>query len=484
MAIKFGTSGWRAVIAEDFTFSNVRKAAQGIAGYVKAHSRRKKSPPKVIIGYDTRFNSKEFALTTANVLASNGIKALFTERDTPTPVISFQVINKKADGAINITASHNPPEYNGLKFSPSHGGPAAPEITKDIERRVAKIKGKVIESPSVFKFPIEEFDPRPEYLSHIKKLVNLDAIRRARLKIIVDVMHGTGRGYLDRILIENCCIVEVLNEDLDCNFGGRPPEPAHENIGKLIEEIKRRKADLGLALDGDADRFGIVDEKGRFYSPNEVIALLFKHLIDSRPRLDQVARTHSTTTLIDRIAQRYGIEVVETPIGFKYIGEILMKGECVIGGEESGGLSIAGHVPEKDGILACLLVAEMIAVKKQKLSRILNDLYRQFGRSYPGKLNVKLPDEEKSRLLSMLDRHPPKSIIGSKVVELNRIDGYKFLLEDSSWILVRPSGTEPLVRFHFEASSNAKLKRLVSYCQALIKAVKSPVNIATPPEED
>ncbi len=485
MSIKFGTSGWRAVIADTFTFSNVRKAALGIAGYVKAHPLRGKSAPTVVIGYDTRFNSREFALSAANVLASNGVKVLFTQRDTPTPVISYQVINNGAEGAINITASHNPPEYNGLKFSPYHGGPAAPEVTKEIERRAAGIKGEVIELPaSKFKYPIREFDPRPEYFARIKELVNLSAIKKANLKVIVDVMHGTGRGYLDRILKENGCRVEVLNENLDTLFGGRPPEPAKDNIGKLISEIKRRGADLGLAVDGDADRFGIVDEKGRFYTPDEVIALLFKHLIETRPRLSQVARTHSTTTLIDRIAARYNIKVVESPIGFKYIGEILMGGKCIIGGEESGGLSIANHVPEKDGILACLLVAEMVAVKGQKLSSILENINREFGRSYPGKLSVKLADEQKSRLLALFERHPPTNIIGLKVVKSEKNDGCKFILADSSWVLIRPSGTEPLIRFHFEGITSLKHKKLLNYCKALIKSVRSPVDVARPPEED
>lgn len=485
MSIKFGTSGWRAIIADKFTFPNVRVISQAIADYVKSNSIRKSFPPQIIIGYDTRFNSKEFASCAANILASNGIKVLLANRDTPTPVISFQVIDKKSDGAINITASHNPPEYNGLKFSPSHGGPAAPAITKDIEKRIANIKGEVEEQPSSkFKYAIEEFDPQPSYLARIKKLVDLDVIRRAKLKVVVDVMHGTGRGYLDEILKEADCKVEVLNENLDPMFGGHPPEPAKENLEKLISEIKRRKADLGLALDGDADRFGIVDEKGRFYTPNEVISLLFKYLLDTRPRLKQVARTHSTTTLIDRIAKQYDVEVIETPIGFKYIGEILLKGNCIIGGEESGGLSIANHIPEKDGILACLLVAEMVAMQKKRLSRILSDLYRQFGRSYPGKLNFTLTDDEKSRLLNMLDKNPPKEILSLKVSELNKVDGYKFILEDSSWILIRPSGTEPLVRCHFEATSQDKAKRLANFSRKLIKSFKLPVKVATPPEED
>lgn len=485
MSIKFGTSGWRAIIADEFTFPNVRVLSQAIAGYVKSNSPRKDSPPQVIVGYDTRFDSKEFAQSAANILASNGIKVLLTDRDTPTPVISFQIMDKETEGAINITASHNPPEYNGLKFSPSHGGPAALAVTKDIEKRIARIKGEVEEMPpAVFKYPIEEFDPKARYISRIEELIRLDEIRKTELKIIVDLMHGTGRGYLDDILEDADCRVEVLNEDLNPLFGGRPPEPAKENLSKLIAEVKKRKADLGLALDGDADRFGIVDESGRFYTPNEVISLLFKHLIDTRPRLKQVARTHSTTTLIDRIARRYGIEVVETPIGFKYIGEILLKGDCIIGGEESGGLSIANHLPEKDGILACLLVVEMVAMQDKKLSRILDDLHREFGRSYSGKMNFTLTVDEKSRLLNMLDKNPPKKIGGLKVSELNKMDGFKFILEDSSWVIIRPSGTEPLVRCHFEATSQSLAKRLAAYCQNLIRSFKLPIKIATPPEED
>jgi alpha-D-glucose phosphate-specific phosphoglucomutase len=485
MAIKFGTSGWRAVIADQFTFANVRKASLGIAGYVKAHHSSKKTPPLVVIGHDTRFNSREFATTAAKILAANGVKVLLTDRDTPTPVISYQVINKKADGAINITASHNPPEYNGLKFSPYHGGPAAPEVTAEIEKRAAAIK-KDIPEPAVsgLKYPIEVFDPRPEYFARIRNLVDLETIKRAKPKVVVDVMHGTGRGYLDRILKECGCDVEVLNDNLDVLFGGHPPEPAKENIEKMLSEVKKRKARLGLGVDGDADRFGIVDESGRFYTPDEVIALLFKHLIETRPKLPKVARTHSTTTLIDRIAAKYGIEVVETPIGFKYIGEVLQTGKCIIGGEESGGLSIANHVPEKDGILACLLVTEMVAARKQKLSCIMDGIYKEFGRSYPGKINIKLDDAHKARLLSMLAKHQLKNVAGMKVVKAATVDGYKYTLEGSNWLLVRPSGTEPLIRFHFEGSTAANNKKLAAYCHKLIKAVESPVAKATPPEED
>ncbi|MDD5424512.1 MAG: phosphoglucomutase/phosphomannomutase family protein [Candidatus Omnitrophica bacterium] len=469
MAIKFGTSGRRAVIADKFTFANVRRAAQGIAGYVKAHHSSKKTPPLVVVGHDTRFNSREFAMSAAKVLAANGVKVLLTDRDTPTPVISYQVINRKADGAINITASHNPPEYNGLKFSPYHGGPAATEVTGEIERRAAAIKKEVPEpAVSDLKYPIEVFDPRPEYFARIKNLVDLDTIRKAKPKIVVDVMHGTGRGYLDHILKGCGCDVEVLNDNLDPLFGGHPPEPAKENIGKMLSEVKKRKALLGLGVDGDADRFGIVDESGRFYTPDEVIALLFKHLIETRPRLPKVARTHSTTRLIDRIAKKYGIEVVETPIGFKYIGEVLQTGKCVIGGEESGGLSIAKHVPEKDGILACLLVTEMVAASGKKLSSILEGIYKEFGRSYPGKINIKLDDAHKARLLNMLEKHPLKTVAGMKVVKTSKVDGHKYTLEDSSWLLVRPSGTEPLIRFHFEGTTLAKNKKLAAFCQRLI----------------
>jgi len=473
MVIKFGTSGWRAVIADKFTFANVRIAAQAIAGYVKAHHSPKKTPPRVVIGHDTRFNSREFATSSAKVLSANGVKVLLTDRDTPTPVISYQVINRKADGAINITASHNPPEYNGLKFSPFHGGPAAPEVTGEIEKRAAAIK-KEIPEPAVadLKYPIEIFDPKPEYFARIRNLVDLEAIKKARPKTVVDVMHGTGRGYLDHILKGCGCQVEVLNPDLDPLFGGHPPEPAKDNIEKMLHEVKKRKARLGLGLDGDADRFGIVDEEGRFYTPDEVIALLFKHLIETRPRLPQVARTHSTTTLIDRIAGKYGIEVVETPIGFKYIGEVLMSGKCIIGGEESGGLSIAKHVPEKDGILACLLVTEMVAARRQKLSAIMENIYREFGRSYPGKMNIKLDDTRKAKLLTMLARQPLKEVAGMKVVKTCAKDGHKYTLEDSSWLLIRPSGTEPLIRFHFEGTTSAKNRKLAAYCQKLINQLK------------
>lgn len=473
MAIRFGTSGWRALISEEFTFDNVRLVAQAIADYLFHTGEAGKG---IIVGYDTRFLSNQFARVCADVLSRNKIPTFLTNRDTPTPVISYHILKKKAGGAINITASHNPPEYNGIKFSPSYGGPAPPEVTGKIEKRIKELsaqnlKSKLRGNRSLKKDigKIEVFDPRPDYLFQLKSIVNMKAIRKAGLNVVVDLMHGTSRGYLDELLRDANCRVQVLNGDLDPMFGGLSPEPARENIKDLVSKVRASKADLGLATDGDGDRFGIVDRDGTYILANQVISLLFVHLLETRPSLGKVARTLATTHLIDAIAEKRGIEVCETPVGFKYIGEILSRGDCVIGGEESGGLSIGGHLPEKDGILACLLMAEMVAMRKKSIGEMLKDLYKNFGRFYATRVDIYLPKASRDRLFKKLNSNPPERIAGIPVFHLNKKDGYKFILKDGSWAMFRPSGTEPAVRCYFEARSRHKLRRLIEAGRAIAK---------------
>lgn len=462
-SIHFGTSGWRALIADEFTFSNVCKVCQAIAKYIKAHRLQNKG---IIVGYDTRFLSKEFAQACAKTISGHNIKVFITCRDTPTPVISYQILKRKTAGAINITASHNPPEYSGIKFSSAYGGPAPIEVTEEIERN---IKRRLLQSLGK-EGTIQLFDPRPAYLARIKQLVDFGAIRRARLKIGADVLYGSARGYLDQLLENAGCKVILLHNRLDPLFGGLAPEPAREQLAELINLVKRRRLHLGLALDGDADRFGIVDRDGSYISANQVISLLTEHLMATRPRQKRVARTVATTHMVDALAQRAGLGVVETPVGFKYIGQELVKGNCLIGGEESGGLSIFGHIPEKDGILACLLIAELVAIRKKSLGKLLKELYQEVGPYFSARKDFHLSGKEKVSFVRRIESLSQKPYFsGKRIIKFIGLDGYKFIFADGSWLMFRVSGTEPVVRCYCEAKSKGKLKDLLSQGQKLVK---------------
>ena len=390
--IKFGTSGWRGIIADEFTFDNVRIVSKAISDYINSNKQNQKH--EVVIGYDTRFFSEKFAETSAKVLAKNNIKALLCNRNTPTPVISYEILRRKVSGGINFTASHNPSEYNGLKFSPSWGGPALPETTKDIEKRAKALMGKCIEELDVkqakSKGLLEYINPKPQYFKKIKELINFKAIKKGNLKIATDVIYGTGMGYLDELLKRSGVRQHVIHNYRDVNFGGHSPEPSEKNLKELYDVMKKESCHLGLATDGDGDRFGIIDSDGTFINPNQAIAVLLYHLIRSRKWKGIVARSVMTTHLVDRIADKFGVEVKETPVGFKYIGEIMANNpdKFIIGGEESGGLTIRNHVPEKDGILACLLVAEMVAMNKRPIKNILSEIYKLTGTVHSDRLNI------------------------------------------------------------------------------------------------
>ncbi|OQA89691.1 MAG: Phosphoglucomutase [Elusimicrobia bacterium ADurb.Bin231] len=470
--IKFGTSGWRGIIADDFTFDNVRIVTQAIADYVKETSRKsavrgkKQYRQSVVVGYDTRFHSENFARISAEVLAGNGIEVLFTKRDCPTPVIAFEILRVKSAGGINFTASHNPPEYNGLKFSPSWGGPALPETTTAIEKKCIMLqtspaKNKIKMMPyeqAVNKGLISEIEPEKRYLKRIRELVDLKAIKKAKLKIVCDVLYGTGKGYLDALLEESGCETRILHNYRNVLFGGHSPEPNKANLSELLSILKKEKYNLGLGTDGDADRFGIIDADGSFITPNDTIALLFDHLVRTRKWKGVVARSVMTTHLIDAVAKMHGVQVRETPVGFKYIGEVMTKENMIIGGEESGGLTIMGHVPEKDGILACLLVAELVAANGKPIKEILKDLYNRVGGAIMStRLNFHMPMEKMNKIKEKLSKNPPSSIASLKVKEIVTIDGYKFLLENGSWVGLRLSGTEPVIRIYVEASSKKRI---------------------------
>lgn len=455
--IKFGTSGWRAVIADEFTFANVRLATQAIAKCLL----RTQLPRKVIVGYDTRFLADKFAEQAAAIFNANGFEALLCTRDAPTPAISAAIRHEQAAGGLNVTASHNPPEYCGLKFSTSDGAPALPEVTKEIEAECQSLleSETSVEEPSQHVAP--QYDARPVHLSDLRAKVNLDAIADSELKVGYDAIYGTGRDYLDAVLKEHGCHVETIHANLDAFFGGRSPEPSEETLQELAELVVDRGLDLGLATDGDADRFGVLDRDGSFITPNQLIALLVGYLAETRGKDRGVARSVSTSHLVDRVANKLGIPVYETAVGFKFIGEMINKDAIIIGGEESAGLTIRGHYPEKDGILACLLAAEMVATRRASLSEMLEQLYRDVGKVVDARIGVHLDDRIKARLASKLAGPDPSSIGGRPISHVNRTDGVKYIFDDGSWVLIRMSGTEPLARCYAEAQSEQELEVLL-----------------------
>jgi len=470
-AIKFGTSGWRGIIAEDFTFANARLVCQAIADYLRQEGLASKG---VVIGYDTRFQSETFAVTAAEVMAGNGIVSYFTDRDCPTPVVSFAIRAGHRAGGINITASHNPPEYNGIKFSPDTGGPAPESVTQPIE---ALIGGLAPEGVKIMplaqareKGMIVDINPRQDYFQHLKTLVDTEALRRAGLKVVADVLYGTGRDYLEAFLQDAGVAVELLHGWRDPYFGGQRPEPSAEFLSELAGRIPATGAHLGLAVDADADRFGVMDAAGEYHEANEILGLLLDYLIQTRGWDGGVARSVATTHLIDRVAELYGRPVFETKVGFKYLGQYIISDQAVMVGEESEGFSMKHHLPEKDGILACVMVAEMVARTGKGIPELLADLFSRVGPVYNRRLNFALTPEAKERLMVSLKQAPAR-FAGLMVKQHVTIDGHKYILEDGSWVCFRPSGTEPVVRFYLEASSPEGLERLRQAGEAMIRGV-------------
>jgi alpha-D-glucose phosphate-specific phosphoglucomutase len=467
--ITFGTSGWRGLIARDFTFDNVRLATQAIADYLKSSANPSASTPTVILGYDTRFLGREFALAAAEVLAHNGITPLLCNRDTPTPVIAHTIRVRKAAGGINMTASHNPAEYQGLKFSTANGAPAPPEITKQIEDNVARLQAQnwSFQAAVVGTYQCKTIDPQPAYFKQLRKLINFAAIKKAKLKVAVELMYGTGHGYLDHLLEESGSKVTLFHNELNPLFGGHHPEPNAEGMAEVSRFVRSGKAQLGLGLDGDADRFGIVDKDGTWLTPNQVLALALYHLKKNRGWTGAVVRTVPTSHQVDAVAELFGVKVYETPVGFKYIGALMESEPIIVGGEESGGLSVKGHVPEKDGILACLLMAELVATEKKSLGRILKDLEKQTGEFHTARINVSIRPDTKDALLAKLGSGL-QAIGPFKVEKFITTDGFKYLLPNREWVAFRASGTEPLIRCYIEAKSMGNLKKLRAACKALL----------------
>lgn len=479
MKIKFGTSGWRAIIADEFTFPNVRIVVQSIADYLRLEGLHNRP---VVVGYDTRFLSEKFAQTAAGVLAANGLETLLCTRDTPTPVIAFEILRRKAAGGVNITASHNPAVYSGIKFNSDWGGPALPSITQRIETSCESyLAGEASpktgrDATGVKKRLIVPIDPKEDYFKHLERTVDMKALKKGKIKVVVDALWGAGRGYLDEFLRRAGAEVTTLRQERDVLYGGGGPSPDDQMLKPLHQAMQKQKAHLGLATDGDADRFGVMDVDGTLLPPNEFLPLLLDHLVKTRGWKGVVARSVMTSHFLDAVAKHHGLELRETPVGFKYIGEIMAQenaiypskeGDFILGGEESGGMSMRGHVPEKDGILACVLAAEIMAVTKKPLRKSLEALQKEVGSFYNDRVDFHVTPEKLADLRDKLRESPPTKFAGMTVRRIVDTDGHKFILTDGSWIGVRLSGTEPVVRVYMETNSHDKLKTLAKAGQIL-----------------
>ena len=473
MTIRFGTDGWRAVISDEFTFENVRVVAQAIAdetieNYADENP-NKGIAPGIVIGFDTRFLSDRYAIAVAEVLAANGIKVLLAQADAPTPMVSYAIVHHKAHGGVMITASHNPPRYNGIKLKSAYGGSASPASVKAVEVRVSEnqkngIEPKRVEvSDALDSGLVERFDPFPAYDEHIRHIVDFDQIRRGKLRVAVDPMYGAGRVYLRELLSEAGCSVTELRGEMNPGFNGIHPEPIERHLGPLIEEIQQDSYHIGVATDGDADRIGAVDPTGSFIDPHGIMALMVEYLVHDRDMRGSIVKTVSTTQMLNRLARRYDLPIHETPVGFNHISDLMLKEQVLLGGEESGGISILGHIPEGDGVLMALLLVEMVAARQKTLSQQLEELMAadDIGHFYYARLDQPVKPFSKSKLVDRLASTCPPSINGTPVMEVNCRDGVKYVLEDDSWLLIRPSGTEPVLRIYAEARNDEAVQAML-----------------------
>ena len=461
--IRFGTSGWRGIISDEFTFSNVRLVSQAIANYIA----RERPPGRgVVIGYDTRFLSEKFAGECARVISNHRIPVFLTDRDAPTPALAAAIIRKEAQAGINFTASHNPPEYSGLKLSTNKGAAALPDVTEQIEREIRKLEAH----PPTFYYLdealIEEFSPQEMYLNLLNNTVKVDRLNSG-LKVAVDTLWGTARDYLDRFFVDRGCTVEVIHNFRDPYFGGYGPEATEDTLQELKQLVVSKRMNLGVSTDGDADRFGIIDADGTYITPNQTLALLLDYLVQDRGWKGSVARSLATTHLIDTIAQKHGLPVLVTPVGFKYLADLFLDRKIILGCEESAGLSVQGHLPEKDGILTCALVAEMVATRQQTLKAQLENLYKTYGYRISKRKSHRFNEQIAKRVQDLV-QHPPKTFGGKQVVEVNTMDGLKMILEDGSWLLCRISGTEQLVRVYVEADNQELVDKLIKSTETLL----------------
>ncbi|HAM36990.1 MAG TPA: phosphoglucomutase [Elusimicrobia bacterium] len=487
--IRFGTGGWRGLISDEFTFPNVKKVAHTVSASVKENQEygfgsadyqaslggaKRGLVPVVVVGYDTRFLSEDVAHEVAGVLASDGIKTLLADSDLPTPAVSCAIVARKAVGGLMVTASQSPSSYNGIKWMSFWGGAATPAVTEDIERRIELLGTHAVKTMSLDRSLreswIETVDLRPIYFKQLSSLLDVKAIRKAGLKVGVDAMHGSARNYL-RPLLESLGVEVVgMHEKRDVLFGGRAPEPTAASLGELAQVVAKKKLHLGLACDGDGDRFGILDAGGNWIPPNEVLALALEHLVADRGMRGKVARSVMTSHFVDAVAKFHGLDCRETPVGFKFIGDLLRTGQFILGGEESGGLSIRGHVPDKDGILACLLMLELVACERKPLATIRERLFKRVGAFHNVRLDCAMTrPREILELEERLRLRPPLDLAGGSVWRIDQSDGFKFILRDGSWLGLRSSGTEQAFRLYAEAHDAKKLAALVESGKKLLQ---------------
>jgi phosphomannomutase len=465
--IKFGTDGWRGVIADDFTFANLRLVAQGVAGYLKSRS----PEPLAVVGYDCRFGAEAFSDEVARIFAGNGIRTLIFDRPSPTQVASWTVIDRKATGAVAITASHNPYMFNGVKYKPETGSSAPTEVIRDLEQRIAKLDaGDVLMAE---RQPlVEEYDPMPAYVAQVGRMVELEPLRGAGLKIVHECMYGSGYGYVAGILAGGSTTVTESHAERNPFFGGVNPEPITPNLAAALQLMAKGGHDLCIATDGDADRVGIIDEKGRFINQLQVYALLMLYLFEVRGWRGPVVRALNMTSMADKLAKEFGVPCYEVPVGFKYVAPKMMEVDAVMGGEESGGFGFRGHIPERDGILAGLFFADMILRNQKPLSEILAGLMDRVGPHFYERRDIHMPresyDHDREVILKTLREQEPKEIAGQKVVSIRDDDGFKFNLADGSWVLLRVSGTEALVRIYSEAPTQEGVTERLDTIQDII----------------
>jgi phosphomannomutase len=464
-AIRFGTSGWRAIVADEFTVANLRLAVAGVAAYVKTQP----EPHRVLVGRDPRFLGETFVDIAAKVLSGADVTPIVIPEAAPTPAIAYAVRALKTSGAINFTASHNPPEYNGIKFSTPDGAPALPEVTKQIETAIARLQGSGAAIPAADppQGGFETVDVKPAFLKRLVELVDLKAIAKSGIKVVYDPFWGAGRGYSSELLRDVGVAVETVHDYRDVLFGGHAPEPSDELLGDTRAKMKEMGADLGIATDGDADRYGIVDRDGTFIQPNYILALLFDYLVETRGWRNGVAKSVATTNLINALAAYHKVPLYETPVGFKYIGALIDEDKIAIGGEESAGLTIRGHVPEKDGVLAGLLAAEMVATRGKSLGAQLKELFGKVGSYYPVRENFRLTVMAKAAFTEKM-KADPAELGGLRVSSVVRTDGLKLILVDGSWVCYRLSGTEPVVRAYTEARNVRDMEALKAAAEKFV----------------
>lgn len=470
MKIKFGTEGWRAVLADAFTHENVSIATQAIAEHYLHKFKGKEI--EAAVGYDTRFLSESFARNVCEVLTGNNIRVVLTDRLIPTCAVSRTVVDTGLPFGMMVTASHNPHPYNGLKIKEAYGGSATPETVASVEGYLGKTKVK--------KRPFDEAEAEgwirkenmvDRYLDGINQFIKMPQVRKLRAKVIVDSMHGAGGTLIEKMLKGGQCRVETMRGNPDPYFGGSPPEPISAYLQGLQKAVKTEKADLGIANDGDADRLGIVDPKGRWLNPGQVMCVLIQHLVRTRNATGLVVKTISNTMMINRLAKDYDLKLVEVPVGFKGIAKLMMEDDVMVGGEESGGIGLNGYLPERDGLVNGLLVLEAMAMSGKSLAELMSDLEKKYGRWYYGRHDLHLKAPQVSGLFEKLKNDPPEEMAGTPIVSINRMDGVKCVGSDDSWLLFRRSGTEPIVRVYAESPKQTQLKRLLDFGLKLVHSV-------------